>query len=67
MNFTGLSVPTHCIHPHFEMTGAKFTKFCRFAAISGKPLPLSVNLSTQSGKEKLAHLLLHTLHSHQQR
>jgi hypothetical protein len=39
---------------------------CRFAAISGNLLPLSVNLSTQSGKEKLAHLLLHTLHSHQQ-
>jgi hypothetical protein len=43
------------------------TNTCRFAAPSGKPLPLSVNLSTQSGKEKLAHLLLHTLHSHQQR
>jgi hypothetical protein len=65
MNFNGLSVPTHCKRPHFEMEGAKSTKSCRFAAISGKPLPLSVNHLTQSGKEKLAHLLLHTLHSHQ--
>jgi hypothetical protein len=48
------------------MKGSKSTKLCRFAAISGNPLPLSVNLSTQSGKEKLAHLLLHTLYSHQQ-
>jgi hypothetical protein len=43
------------------------TNLCRFAAISGNPLPLSVNLSTQSGKEKLAHLLHHTLYPHQQR
>jgi hypothetical protein len=39
---------------------------CRFAALSGNLLPLSVNLPTQSGKVKLAHLLLHTLHSLQQ-
>ena len=45
----------------------KPTILCRFATISGNPLPLSVNLSTQSGKEKLAHLLLHTLHPHQHR
>jgi hypothetical protein len=36
-------------------------------AVSGNLLPLSVKLPTQSGKEKLAHLLLHTLYSHQQR
>jgi hypothetical protein len=41
--------------------------YCRFAVISGNQLPLSVNLSTQSGKEKLAYLLLHTLYPHQQR
>jgi hypothetical protein len=40
---------------------------CRFYQVFGKPLPLSVDLSTQSGKEKLAHLLLLTLHPHQQR
>jgi hypothetical protein len=60
MNFNGLSVRVHCIRPHFQIEGAKSTKPCRFAAISGKLLPLSVNLPTQSGKEKLAHLLLHT-------
>jgi hypothetical protein len=63
MNFTGLSEPVHCIRLHFQIEGAKSANPCHFAAITGNPLPLSVNLPTQSGKEKLAHLLLHTLHS----
>jgi hypothetical protein len=37
--------------------------FCHFFTQSGKALPLTVSLSTQSGKLKLAHLLLHTLYS----
>jgi hypothetical protein len=36
--------------------------FCQ----NGNALPLTVYLSTQSGKKKLAHLLLHTLYPHQQ-
>jgi hypothetical protein len=66
MNFNGLSVPVHCIRLHFQKEGAELTNPCRFATFSGNPLPLSVNLPTQNGKEKLAHLLLHTLHSLQQ-
>jgi hypothetical protein len=66
-NFQALSVQFHFICPNLQIQSDKSAKHCRFAAISGKLLPLSVNLSTQSGKEKLAHLLLHTLYPHQQR
>jgi hypothetical protein len=29
MNFSGLSVPSHCIGPHFEIAAVKSTKLCR--------------------------------------
>jgi hypothetical protein len=45
----------------------KAEAYCHFDRQNGNPLPFSVNLSTQSRQEKLAHLLLHTLYPHQQR
>jgi len=45
----------------------KAEAYCHFDRQNGNLLPFSVNLSTQSRQEKLAHLLLHTLHPHQQR
>jgi hypothetical protein len=45
----------------------KAEAYCHFGRQNGNPLPFSVNLSTQSRQEKLAHLLLHTMHPHQQR
>jgi hypothetical protein len=45
----------------------KAEAYCHFDRQNGNPLPFSVNLSTQSRLEKLAHLLLDTIHPHQQR
>jgi hypothetical protein len=51
------------VKPLLKATSVKPGGFFHFPQPNGKFLPVCVKLLTESGKLKLAHLLLHTLYS----